>query len=963
MEAAQKRAEKKRQGQGLIDAVFSWSLRDVMNENLLKDKVKEIPNNFMSTTQYRNSFVYPLLEETRADLVSNLKSSLRTAPCCEVLDVKISKGFKPPKDLLYTIRAKNKTDREGSFFNDHDEGVQHLPYNPEVGDLIAFSDIRPRRIEDLNRPKLSYLLAVVQGRNGGGSSSTFPVLASLPIDFRKGDTLNGIKRDKLFAVYLTSLTTNNRIWKSLHIDEEAANFNIIRNVLHIDPNDEGNCALCTHEGMNLRNVREAIQPFGLDNSQEEAVLSCVKASQCDHQNTVKLIWGPPGTGKTKTVASLLSVLFDMKVRTLTCAPTNVAIIGVAKRLLELIGGNLQYDTYGLGDIVVFGNGERMKVDDHDNLHDVFLNHRVAALGKCLSPLVGWQSSLNWIICLLEEPEGEYEKYLQKIRGKNNESSDDDDEGLESESSDNDDDESDSDEEGYVTNEVMRKTKGSQHFSKLLVLQTLRELKKKAKDESSSQKRVTVDEGIQVLTFEEFILKQYKMLTDQLDFCMKTLYTHLPTSYVPLNVAKKMLIALGVLQTLGNLLRKAVETCGGNLRDWFNGKDMPFSAWEKQCKVLTTTKTECVSLLKLLQGTISLPCFSESYQIRSFCLKNAVLIFSTVSSSSELHTEGNVPIELLVIDEAAQLKECESTIPLQLPGLRHAMLIGDEKQLPAMVQSNICEKAEFGRSLFERLVKLGHKRHLLNVQYRMHPSISLFPNNQFYEKKVMNGPNVTKEGFEKRFLKGEMFGPFSFIDIRGGREEQDVKHSSKNMVEVSAVAEIVAMLYKECVASKQKVHVGCISPYKAQVFAIQQKLGKKYSTDVDSDFCVNVRSVDGFQGGEEDVIIISTVRSNGRGAVGFLSNLQRTNVVLTRARYCLWVVGNSSTLINSGSVWRDLVVDSKARGCYYDACSDKNLEKAIADASDDLASKLSSMSLNDRFGSSSTSRKGMFSRRT
>ncbi|XP_019199704.1 PREDICTED: DNA-binding protein SMUBP-2-like isoform X1 [Ipomoea nil] len=85
---------------------------------------------------------------------------------------------------------------------------------------------------------------------------------------------------------------------------------------------------------------------------------------------------------------------------------------------------------------------------------------------------------------------------------------------------------------------------------------------------------------------------------------------------------------------------------------------------------------------------------------------------------------------------------------------------------------------------------------------------------------------------------------------------------------------------------KRVRLGCISPYKAQVFAIKQKLGKKYSTDVESDFSVNVRSVDGFQGGEEDVIIISTVRSNGRGAVGLLSNFQRTNVALTQARYCL-----------------------------------------------------------------------------
>lgn len=88
---------------------------------------------------------------------------------------------------------------------------------------------------------------------------------------------------------------------------------------------------------------------------------------------------------------------------------------------------------------------------------------------------------------------------------------------------------------------------------------------------------------------------------------------------------------------------------------------------------------------------------------------------------------------------------------------------------------------------------------------------------------------------------------------------------------------------ETIASKQKLSVGVISPYNAQVFAIRENLGMRYSTDVKSDFSVSVRSIDGFQGGEEDVIIISTVRCNGKGSVGFLSNRQRANVALTRAR--------------------------------------------------------------------------------
>lgn len=83
-------------------------------------------------------------------------------------------------------------------------------------------------------------------------------------------------------------------------------------------------------------------------------------------------------------------------------------------------------------------------------------------------------------------------------------------------------------------------------------------------------------------------------------------------------------------------------------------------------------------------------------------------------------------------------------------------------------------------------------------------------------------------------------------------------------------------------SREKLSIGIISPYSAQVAAIQEKLGNTYEND--EDFDVRVKSVDGFQGGEEDVIIISTVRSNNGGAIGFLSNHQRTNVALTRAKY-------------------------------------------------------------------------------
>ena len=108
---------------------------------------------------------------------------------------------------------------------------------------------------------------------------------------------------------------------------------------------------------------------------------------------------------------------------------------------------------------------------------------------------------------------------------------------------------------------------------------------------------------------------------------------------------------------------------------------------------------------------------------------------------------------------------------------------------------ISDKAGFGRSLFERLVLLGHKKHLLNVQYRMHPSISLFPNMQFYDNQLVDSPSVKEKNYEKHFLRADMFKSFSFIDVAFGEDELDEGSSRRNMVEVAVVSGIVLNLYK------------------------------------------------------------------------------------------------------------------------------------------------------------------------
>lgn len=180
-------------------------------------QVEEIPKTFSSTSHYMNSFIYPLMEETRADLLSKM-TTLYRAPTREIFDVKLAKGHKPPKDLYYTVQLKKAIENESR------EGG----YDPEAGDLIALTDTRPKYVDDLNTPKRPYLVALVRGRKDEDSNEIV-ILSSNPIVFKKED--KEMKRGtQFFAVHLTNLTTNIRIWTALN-SEEGANMKLIKKVL------------------------------------------------------------------------------------------------------------------------------------------------------------------------------------------------------------------------------------------------------------------------------------------------------------------------------------------------------------------------------------------------------------------------------------------------------------------------------------------------------------------------------------------------------------------------------------------------------------------------------------------------------------------------------------------------------------------------------------------------------------
>ncbi|CAD6342768.1 unnamed protein product [Miscanthus lutarioriparius] len=300
------------------------------------------------------------------------------------------------------------------------------------------------------------------------------------------------------------------------------------------------------------------------------------------------------------------------------------------------------------------------------------------------------------------------------------------------------------------------------------------------------------------------------------------------------------------------------------------------------------------------------------------LRDSQLVFCTPFMSTRLKCQ---QYDILIIDEAAYLKECESMVPLSIDGIKHLVLIGDDKQLQSVVMSQIAKEAKYGRSLFERLCEIGYHKHLLNVQYRMHPYISKFPNTTFYDGRIID---ATKNTAAKIFV-GNIFGNYSFINIEDGIEEQ-IGQSVQNMVEAAVATTIVSKLSKACSNQNKKASVGVISLYAAQVNALKENIG---TIQTDELLSVEVKTVDSFQGDEKDIIILSTVRNNKVGNIGFLDSGGRANVALTRARDCLWILGNEKTLIKSNSVWSKLVQDAKGRFSFFDAHADPDLDSVIS----------------------------------
>ena len=262
------------------------------------------------------------------------------------------------------------------------------------------------------------------------------------------------------------------------------------------------------------------------------------------------------------------------------------------------------------------------------------------------------------------------------------------------------------------------------------------------------------------------------------------------------------------------------------------------------------------------------------------LESADVICTTCVMAADYRVK-NTRFSKVIIDEATQAVEPEALIPITR-GCKQLILVGDHMQLPPVVMNKRAQKKGLTTSLFERLIYVGVKPTLLRVQYRMHPCISSFPSNMFYNGVLENGVTaIDRTPSKEMFPWLDEDNPTMFWDCSSGMEEISSSGTSfLNRGEAAYVERAVTYLINKGASPSE---IGVITPYDGQRQYCQdhiRRAGGKYEE-------IEVASVDAFQGREKDYIIISCVRTGGEGqqgaSIGFLADPRRLNVAITRAR--------------------------------------------------------------------------------
>jgi len=298
------------------------------------------------------------------------------------------------------------------------------------------------------------------------------------------------------------------------------------------------------------------------------------------------------------------------------------------------------------------------------------------------------------------------------------------------------------------------------------------------------------------------------------------------------------------------------------------------------------------------------------------LNNSEAICCTLVGSSHPVLKGR-KFKTVFIDEAGQALEPACWIPLLKS--HRVIFAGDHCQLPPTIKSREAANQGLAKTLFEKgIEKYPEFASMLQVQYRMHESIMKFPSQYFYKDGLIAHDSVKNE------LLRPYEPPMEFIDTAGCgySEKQDPETLSRyNEEEAGLLIHQVERVVESIGTTawlEEKITLGIITPYSAQVDRIQH-LAESSEILEPLHRLISINTVDAFQGQERDVIAISFVRSNEKSEVGFLADIRRTNVAITRARKKLIMIGDSATL-GAHPFYSELVEFLQQNGFYKSAYS-------------------------------------------
>ena len=282
------------------------------------------------------------------------------------------------------------------------------------------------------------------------------------------------------------------------------------------------------------------------------------------------------------------------------------------------------------------------------------------------------------------------------------------------------------------------------------------------------------------------------------------------------------------------------------------------------------------------------------RINNELFNSARVISCTLAGSASRVLEG-MKFATLFIDEAAQALEAACWIAIRKAN--RVIFAGDHCQLPPTVKSLEAIKGGLARTLMERIVQSNPQVvTLLKVQYRMNDDIMRFSSDWFYNSEVESAPEVKYRSIL------DLDTPMTWIDtaqlnIEAHEELVGETYGRINRAEAHLTIFTLQQYFERLGRQRvidERLDVGIISPYRAQVQLLRRMLRKSaYFKPLKQ--LISVNTVDGFQGQERDIIVISLVRANNEGQIGFLRDLRRMNVAITRARMKLFILGDSNTM--------------------------------------------------------------------